>query len=79
MSKKSWKNDMRKLTQHVTELAAEFGLMSVDERSARTTMLRTELMRQGVQLTPSDEAMIARFAAGECEFDELAVHFQGRI
>lgn len=79
MSKKSWKKDMEKLTQHVNELAAEFGLMSVDERVARTAMLRTELMRQGVQLTPGDEAMIARFAKGECDFDELAMHFHGRI
>lgn len=73
-------DEFEKLKQDIDRVASQFlGRWSTTDRSIRLVTLRDSLIREGIQLSVDDEAIIERFINGSCTFDELARHFVGRM
>ncbi len=72
-------SDRLRLFAEIKRADAQIDSFSPERRVQAASAIRAGLLQQGVAIMAEDERVLADFAAGRLELDELVLQFYGRM
>ena len=72
-------NEQEKLADEIRKLDMQIEGMGAKERARRVDEMRKRFRLGHLSLTDSDESILRSFVNGDCQLEELARHFEGRL